>query len=106
MTPNTVILSNSSYVGSSPAGLSGVGGGLMQWQGGRTMFSMTATTYASGAVYLQGLLPDGASFYSVGGPYGTDQLTSLDLPRGQFKLVNQSGVSTGVNAALSSVQYF
>lgn len=100
MTSNSVILSNSSFVGSSAAG-----GTLTQWQGGRTALVLNATAYGSGAVYFQMLLADGVTLLNVGGPYGANTLTSFDLPKGNYKVINGQSSSIGVYAILASVPY-
>ncbi len=100
MIPNSVILSNSSFVGSSAAG-----GTLTQWQGGRTALVLNASVYASGAVYLQMLGADGLTLLNVGGPYGANTLTSFDLPRGGYKVINGASSSIGVFATLATVPY-
>ena len=100
MTSNSVIISNSSFVGSSAAG-----GTLTEWQGGRTALAIGGTSYASGAILFQMLMPNGTTFLNVGGPYGADTLTSFDLPHGRFKIVSGSGLSVGIFAVLASVPY-
>ena len=100
MTPNSIFLSQSSFVGSSLATTV-----AQEWQGGRTALAITATAYASGALYIQGLGPDNKTWINVGGPYGINQYTSLDLPRGQYKMVNTQSTSIGVFAYLATVKY-
>ncbi len=100
MVSSALILSNSSFVGSTVAGSA-----LFEWQGGRTALSLNATTYASGAIYFQMLGGDNTSFINVGGPYASNQLTSFDLPRGRYKVVNGQSSSIGVFAVLATVPY-
>ncbi len=113
MTQNSVFLSGSSATiglganagGPNFAGSSAAGGTLISWQGGRSALILNATVYASGAVYFQMLAPDNATFLNVGGPYGANQITSYDLPRGQYKLINGASSSIGVYAAIVSIPY-
>jgi hypothetical protein len=100
MISNTVVFSNSSFLGSSPAG-----GTLTQWQGGRTAMVINATVYASGAVYLQMMCSDGVTLLNVGGPYGSNQIVNFDLPKGNYKIVNGQSSSLGVYTILASVPY-
>ncbi len=96
----SLVLSNSSFVGSSAAGAT-----TFEWQGGRTCFAMNATAYGSGAIYFQTLGADNATFINVAGPYGANQFTSFDLPKGRYKLTNANSSSVGVYAVLASVPY-
>ncbi len=100
MVSNSIVLSNSSLVGSSAAG-----GTLTQWQGGRTVLVLAAQVYASGAVYLQMLAQNNSTLINVGGPYGANQITAYDLPLGQYKVINGASSSIGVLASLASVPY-
>jgi hypothetical protein len=113
MTQNSVFLSGSSATiglgansgGPNFVGSSAAGGALTQWQGGRSALLLNATIYASGAVYFQMLCSDGSTLLNLGGPYGSNQIVSFDLPKGQYKIVNGQSSSIGVYAVLASVPY-
>lgn len=100
MTQNALVLANSSLVGSSA-----VQTPATQWQGGRTALTLSAKVYASGAIYLQALMGDGVTLINVAGPYGANQITTYDLPRGYYQIVNGQSTSIGVYAVLANVPY-
>lgn len=98
MIAGSLVLSNSSFVGSSQ-------GTAVQWQGGRTVLVVTATAYG-GADFLQYLGPDGVTWINVNSTtYSANQITEYALPRGWYKFVNGQSSSVGVYATLVSMPY-
>ena len=100
LSPNAVILCNSSLVGSTAAATSG-----FNWQGGKSVLALSATAYGS-VVYLQMLGPDGVTWISINAStYSANQVTAYDLPRGQYKIINGASSSVNIFATLASVPY-
>lgn len=98
MIANSLILSNSGFVGSSA-------GTAMQWQGGRSVLALVATAYGGGA-FLQYLGPDGVTWININSTtYSTNQVTEYALPRGWYKFVSNQSSSLGVYATIISMPY-
>ncbi len=95
---NAVVISNSSFVGSSS-------GTAFQWSGGRGVLAINATVYG-GAVFLQMLGPDGVTWININAStYAANQVTEYALPRSTYKLVSGQSSSVGVYATLVSMPY-
>lgn len=96
MSPNSVVLFNSSFIGSS-AGTS------VQWQGGRTILALVGTQYGAG-VFLQGLAPDNATWIAINAAaYSANQFTEYALSRGNYRMISNQGSSVGINATLITI---
>lgn len=78
--------------GSNPVGFSG----------GRVCFITNATSYGTN-VQLQVMGPSG-TWVNLGAPATADQVQSLDMPAGQFRVL-ATGSVTGLYAILASVAY-
>lgn len=87
-------LFNSSFIGSSV-------GSAAFWDGGRSAVVISATQYANPQLQVQG---PGGSWINIASSFLSDQLFVFDACPGQYRLVNQSGSSIGLVAALVPVK--
>lgn len=96
MSPNSIVLFNSSFIGSSV-------GTTFQWQGGRSILALVATQYGAG-VFLQGLAPDNATWIAINAAaYSANQFTEYPLSRGTYRMISNQGSSLALNATLITI---
>jgi hypothetical protein len=98
VSPSSLVLSNSSFVGSSA-------GAVQQWTGGRAALVTAATSYSSGVLF-QTLGPDNVSWITLNsGTITTNSYVEYSLTRGQYRIISNSGTTVGLFATLASVEY-
>jgi len=97
MAAKGITIFNSSLIGSSA-------GSAAFWSGGRAAFVVNAASYGPG-LFLQFQGPSSAWININAVTYSADQVTTYDLPAGQYRVVNNSGNTVGMVAVISSVIY-
>ena len=97
-TRGSVVLYNSSFVGSS-AGTS------FQWPGGRTGVAVQALAYGGATgLQLQMQGPSG-SWINVASSFLSDQVYVFDAVPSNYRIVEQASSSVGINAVMVPVPY-
>lgn len=98
MSPNSGLIFNSSLIGSSVSG-------SIQWQGGRTILALVAQQYGTN-VFLQGLGPDNVTWVNINSSsFSTNQFTEYALPRGNYRILSNTGSSIALWATLVTLPY-
>lgn len=90
-------LFQSSFIGSS-AGTS------LTYDGGRSVIVIAANQYGGG-VFLQTQAANGKWISINGTTYSADQVTSYDLPDGQFRMISNTGSSINLVATIVPIYY-